>query len=1444
MPIFYNQGAPTPTTKNNITDIAVTYGIRDFLLNLNLAPQYPFISTSVNGSPRIGEPVLDTMVGSGALSVPIGLPLIANGLLFKDLNVINNTFQNDPNVANNVESINYIPDILNTDYINAEWPLGGNLPYPTGANSQIDQYGILPKTREANYKRANVIKNMYLDEAKQIDMASFIDLQPLDISQQIPSYLDVFGGLNQGGTGGNAVVNVLGSVLNGQGVGLGTNGSIVPNFDIRGSLAGRVLGATGLLKDTKLGTIGGQQLALALANNAAFNVQQELFGALNIGENILNLIKDGAAPSFRPSYKITVAKSTGGKILTTAASILGFQIPRSYLDDSGSIFQSENGDVANIDRANSMILNTGKGQIKSLISNVMANGAVNSSNNPFRSGYVPAYNDNKGEPAVTSADTKVYAYSKDGTIDKFWNKGEIIPELSYNREALTKNSGFSSPNDDSVSTGGIINVGYNGRKTSTVGFSWTSQEGEALNKVPNISTLGLDFTAFGGSALTPVPTDVTGDKKSLLVKTQKLFNSKGMKTLVSVKGEMGVSSSQIQTANNDGISKGSAVLASGRYDLETGRVNSSGAEAIDNFCRSWTTLDRYDSVNNLIRHKPLYDSTKAPYRFQTENSVLGDGGFVKIAPYSDDSPDDPKKFMFSIENLAWAGDPFNNLPQCEKGPGDLTTGKRGRIMWFPPYDIQFTENNTLDWESNKFIGRGEPVYTYNNTERSGTLSFKVIVDHPSYYNAFRGQSGPDDNYIASYFAGCVDPTEGMIRKLTVNEINDIIPRNVVIDQPKQDSPKPPTSTLKVYFPNDNFELDQFQNYENGLSGSTPSGLATAIDYTINCDGFGYGIGLYPSNITQVDVNGVTRKWDDRYNFGLNWSSYKGKEYDINGKKYFGYLDPDYNAAMIEFLKNECKYCSIRVKGFASPQGNQKSNEKLAKKRAEYIIKQLKTKWGAGIEAADLDKRFKTPTSEAKTSSGCPKQTTQQPNPPTDILECKLDRFVEVTVEYDPEFAAEKEKALQPEPITKIERTAIKKEILNKFYTECNYFDRMVEDKPFVFDEIREKIRYFHPAFHSTTPEGLNSRLTFLLQCTRQGPTLEEQGANNLAFGRAPVCILRIGDFYHTKIIMENVNIDYEPLVWDLNPEGIGVQPMIANVDISFKFLGGSSLFGPINKLQNALSFNYFANTHVYDPRADYVSKNRPNNEIRINNSDGTTSPGSSGQVPVSDTGYYLNNGVATYSPEEKIISSEIINENNKVLDQVKAEEKVNGGIENTVQTSTPDEVIFSNSALLGKYFVRVNNTNDDKLSGSFFGYGGGDLSKKYKAKIKIMLSMTSLDVATFTIGEDDSKPNNGNFTTTKAGWKEILSQAVDNRDDNVYFQVSIEGIPEKFGSAYAVARFDCPEYDLLPGSLADTDDWKMILKNPCCECYPDGYTSNMTFILNGQECSKSGNTCC
>ena len=162
--------------------------------------------------------------------------------------------------------------------------------------------------------------------------------------------------------------------------------------------------------------------------------------------------------------------------------------------------------------------------------------------------------------------------------------------------------------------------------------------------------------------------------------------------------------------------------------------------------------------------------------------------------------------------------------------------------------------------------------------------------------------------------------------------------------------------------------------------------------------------------------------------------------------------------------------------------------------------------------------------------------------------------------------------------------------------ESEFFRLLELNDPFMHHKITDKIKYFDPAFHSISPEGFNARLTFLHQCTRQGPTVGRsdmisKSANNLSFGRPPVCILRIGDFYYTKIIIKSLSINYDPNTWDLNTEGIGVMPMMASVDLTFEFIGGSDLAGPVSRLQNAISFNYYANTGVYDDRAEQVLYN-------------------------------------------------------------------------------------------------------------------------------------------------------------------------------------------------------------------------------------------------------------
>lgn len=172
-------------------------------------------------------------------------------------------------------------------------------------------------------------------------------------------------------------------------------------------------------------------------------------------------------------------------------------------------------------------------------------------------------------------------------------------------------------------------------------------------------------------------------------------------------------------------------------------------------------------------------------------------------------------------------------------------------------------------------------------------------------------------------------------------------------------------------------------------------------------------------------------------------------------------------------------------------------------------------------------------------------------------------------------------------------TVTRESVVKRYDNEGEFFELLDKESPFLHHLITDKIKYFDPAFHSISPEGFNARLTFLHQCTRQGATIGNSDMNaktayNLAFGRPPICVLRVGDFYYTKIIINSLQLTYDNPQWDLNPEGIGVMPMFAKVSINFTFIGGSDLAGPIARLQNAVSFNYYANTSVYDNRAEVV----------------------------------------------------------------------------------------------------------------------------------------------------------------------------------------------------------------------------------------------------------------
>jgi outer membrane protein OmpA-like peptidoglycan-associated protein len=1143
---------------NNINLLSPDF--RDYLLNRNI------ISDTIQNNGLDGLLVgigIPAEVSHSPEAVQPSVSIEIDGVFYKDLNVVQNKYQTDDDGYRQA-SINYLPG--NTNSTIAGNPYNQE-PYSNEA-AEIEEYG-------SEFRKFNTIKNNYLDVEKQsrIDFGT----QPVP-TFQLGSYLDENGNLNLGGPS-TQPLDIIGSVLTGGGIGFDPNGGgAVANFDVRSSLAGRVLGGLGVINDTRLGQLGSQYLAAALGNNAAFGLQQETLGRLNL--NPLSWLQGNDL--FVPNYTITVPKSALGSVLDFGAKVLGFEVPVSILDGSASIFGREN-PVDNISRLNAMVLNTGKGQVLALITNLNENR------------YKPTITDDRKRISITKGDTgtdgELYAFnsrfgeSENGgimdllntTSSPGTNSNRLPSEDEYTTEAdAIGNSGFESKHGRITSE---LDLPFNDDFQGTDGGYVLTTYGDDLTKNDNGFIWGDDsWNKATKESLDNQLDDFFDQPKSILFKTQELFKTNRMKTLVSGKGlKVKNGRTQIQSAvresgsANGFMSKGSGVLSSAALSGEL----SENASAGEIFCRTWSSVNKYSEVNDLQKHSGINRRGRTNPNQDVEASVLEDTGFVKIGPYKDETG--LKKFMFSIENLAWADD-LSKLIPCEIGNGDLISGTKGRIMWFPPYEISFNETTSVNWDKNNFIGRGEPIYTYNNAERTGTLSFKIVVDHPNYMNYFPKDWKSD--HIASFFAGCLE-MEDIQQQLVSDEdkakikvAENTAPQEVVDDEGAK-------AEFNVYFSNDNYNINK--KYEDGLdkSGNTINQNNTEFpEWILGGLGETYGDGI---------VGGKGTAYPDRTDFGLNR---RPIDFPGVGVAKDGWIGNDFSEKLSQFIKDKCKYCRIKIYGSASQQGASDKNVELSRLRGETVKNEIIIPALPSDDEISPDKRIKLFPTQAlgETGAGCTGEGGQ------DRLACKEPRTSGILIEYDPELKEEVESSAKP-----IDEEESKPVILPNpgiFFTECNYFEKVKESDPFIYSEFQDKIKNFHPAFHSITPEGFNSRLTFLQQCTRQGPTKVATGdlkqtdaeVSNLAFGRPPVCILRIGDFYHTKIIIDNLTIDYEPLVWDLNPEGIGVQPMIANVTISFAFIGGSSLKGPINRLQNAVSFNFFANAEIYDPRAVRIAR--------------------------------------------------------------------------------------------------------------------------------------------------------------------------------------------------------------------------------------------------------------
>lgn len=224
--------------------------------------------------------------------------------------------------------------------------------------------------------------------------------------------------------------------------------------------------------------------------------------------------------------------------------------------------------------------------------------------------------------------------------------------------------------------------------------------------------------------------------------------------------------------------------------------------------------------------------------------------------------------------------------------------------------------------------------------------------------------------------------------------------------------------------------------------------------------------------------------------------------------------------------------------------------------------------------------------------------------------------------------------------------------------------------------------------------------------------------------------------------------------------------MIANINMSFKFIGASSLYGPINKLQNALSFNYFANTHVYDPRADYISREL-NNPTGVPQQDSTTSSGANSEKSNDDYTYTLNKGMVDASDAPPVVTKEQIIDNTPEVNQLKANQiqltnpflsvVTTATTATTATTVTDCQVLqFFNIASIGNY-----NDGDDTIDMMFKWEPSKDVQKLELQKFNVihvyLVTGNTVNVST-EIGQFYIEPNGTNngvllrndFTTDEA----------------------------------------------------------------------------------------------
>ena len=1007
-----------------------------------------------------------------------------------------------------------------------------------------------------------------------------------------------------------------------------------------------------LSQDSDLARIAAESLKSEFQYRVAQETYQQTIGRINAIDalsdpfDLLGIVT-GNKSVIERDWKISVPKSLIGKGLDFISRVSGIYSPYSWIP--GDYFSSEPkqmylNQIANkitglFDKRGVLKLptektgmqifldNTGGGQRSRLFHGLRLNRYIPDYNRNFLTDLftkVPKQNYYVGSSQQEMRD--IVAPAESLPLDQDGNKTQV-PVYGYDEIAKI----YENEKRDNIYQFGLNQTSTYDGSGLQGGFTWVSPKykdraGQKVGKGAEFfGTIDTDWNEQGvqNTFTATQSVDGTGNYDftpgSILDNTQKLINAADEVVGVRKLQHVGNAIDQVSKVFHDGtreLTKGSRVIA--YKDIDGDIV---GQE----YCRVFTKDTPYYSMGDLQKGEGMTNSNR---RFTY--SVLDSTYNLNIAPMRGNEStniqgESVKKYMFSLENLSWRtsrkkGFTYQDLPHCERGPNG------GRIMWFPPYDMKVSETNSANWNTNEFLGRPEPIYTYNNTSRQGSLSWKIVVDHPSILNAIVDKELANESnnnkvtgIVDSFFAGCrkYDIYELALRypQFTYSDIYELIVNSPVSEEVKEtfdtiktDIPGTEDPATVEYVDKIKESTHKFSYFfHNDVPGEPKtSALTTQESYPETLSNYIALQSVYTA--TTNNKNGVKNFFETNILTGET----KGPLYQTQ-----------------EFLKgvgealNAGSTVKILLRGSASSPNTATYNKSLSSRRISSV-----TQYMLPLKPSSSDKTLQQWKDDGKLiieeftggeeviidGVDCTANLTGTNKIySTEAMTCRQVYFhsvvetpyqeeIQVTDEEStpPVIDTETQTAIPEKPVikqptkTEKQRQEVAKIIVRKLLTECDYFELVKESSPMVYDGIKEKLKYFQPAFHSTTPEGLNSRLTFLQQCIRPGDTIPVIGADgrptefnakNTSFGAPPICILRIGDFYHTKIAISQISITYEPLIFDLNPEGIGVQPMLADINMSFFFIGGQGLKEPVNRLQNALSFNYYANTEVYDDRA-------------------------------------------------------------------------------------------------------------------------------------------------------------------------------------------------------------------------------------------------------------------